>query len=870
MMEKAAEDNNDAATVSIRKERQGEEPATSLTDIKINITEKIRSIRSIPSPAGWIHSFDKTTPWSEMLHLPLHLQARIEKRSIPRLPLDEKMNAAIRRRQEILDLRSERLNQHNSKITHALLVRQDFAFSTKRNDAEKITKKIEQARERRENILSHKGSSTNDSNDPKPSVSESEEHETKTYVMSPYSKMDSARRFRSLYLQEVSRRAGEEVEYARMVASEVSCAEEEASSIIQEMLDQRMQRAEVRRSIVLDNRRLAAGRHGNYVKSVYLTNRYMDRRSAQMIQHNLDAAIFRREVKLEEIKSNARQQNLSAQFRACCAYRVLDAKWLNYALKSSAAQTSAKMRRDMQMEELQKRLHKAELRRADVLAAHRLIMSNKVEFMDQYEIRMENAAYRREMFLYERRMAIQQRVNIIRARKSSAHVIQRRAARKAMTNKLQAAKMRRDALLECRRSICATRNWHAKVCGDRQTEIYRENHDAGLERFEDKLRAAEERRQDYQQPIFAQLVSLRVSRAKQVRLARHHIDCRIAERQGAFSKLRLSALNQMQLNKTFDRLSRVKRVQSNRQFMDTFYKQVISNTTTARQRGAELRRALYHDAVRASARETIDRSAAARERLEFRKEEARELHAIKLGMAEASREEAIKVRISSALWFQGKVVMARKRVTDETEAYRDYLSDKLANADLRRSILLTRGLQTHADRSARYAKKQNEIRKSQEATRMNQDIKSQKATARRAAALQHKVEVARNASNRVTVVRLEKRAEDVVDAAIRTAICKTMSKNAEERRQEHLVDIQSNAASQVSHAKGVARYQKELLHVRAQVTLEQSKLRVLQTSKRRESLMSQRKLGQSTIELLQPYAGLQVIGHAMPLISNSA
>ena len=64
--------------------------------------------------------------------------------------------------------------------------------------------------------------------------------------------------------------------------------------------------------------------------------------------------------------------------------------------------------------------------------------------------------------------------------------------------------------------------------------------------------------------------------------------------------------------------------------------------------------------------------------------------------------------------------------------------------------------------------------------------------------------------------------------------------------------------------------QQELQQVRAEVTLQQSKLRMLQTSKRRENLLSQRKLGQSTIEQLQPYAGLQVIGYAIPLIPNSA
>lgn len=304
--------------------------------------------------------------------------------------------------------------------------------------------------------------------------------------------------------------------------------------------------------------------------------------------------------------------------------------------------------------------------------------------------------------------------------------------------------------------------------------------------------------------------------------------------------------------------------------MGTFYQQVIANTTMARQRGAELRRALYLDAIKASATETLERAVAARELVSFRTDEARAWIDMKQKTAQVRRLEAQHARISTSLWFQDKVMMARQRMKDDNAAYRKVLHENQANASLRRSILLTRGLQATVDRSARWARRQQVMHQHRQAQRVFQDIKAQKAQARRDTVLCRKVERARNASTRVTVVRLEKRAEDVVDAAIRTAIGRTMSQKAQERRQEHLEDIQSTAASQVSHAKGIARYQKELQQVRAEVTLQQCKLRLLQTSKRRENLLSQRKLGQSTIDQLQPYAGLQVVGHAIPLISNSA
>lgn len=430
---------------------------------------------------------------------------------------------------------------------------------------------------------------------------------------------------------------------------------------------------------------------------------------------------------------------------------------------------------------------------------------------------------------------------------------------------MEEASRRRHVFLENRRSKCANRNWHARVMADRQQEVVVEESAALLSNLHEKLLAAEQRRIEFQYPIFAELVSLRGKRANQVVLARAEYARRLYERKMQFEKIRIVSLRQNAMNKINERLTRVKQVKSNRVFMDSFYKQIIMNMYMARQRGAGLRRALYLDSIIANASETVDRSEYARDVLEFREEEAREVMEIKMSNAEIRREQALNKKVATARWFQDKVDRANKREEDELNARRFQMVEAAANADLRRSIVMTQKLQNNAFRSYRWQKKQNAIRNYNQVCRATQEIKACQAEARRDAMLMHKVEIARCTSNRVSVARLEKHAEGVVDAAIRTAISKTNSQNAQDRRAMHLEEIQNQAANQVKYAKGVARYQKELEQVRAEVTLENSKLRVLQTSKRRNDLMTARKLGYSTNEQLQPYAGLQVIGHAMSL-----
>mmetsp|Transcript_10871 Transcript_10871/g.20046 ORF Transcript_10871/g.20046 Transcript_10871/m.20046 type:complete len:223 (+) Transcript_10871:329-997(+) len=220
------------------------------------------------------------------------------------------------------------------------------------------------------------------------------------------------------------------------------------------------------------------------------------------------------------------------------------------------------------------------------------------------------------------------------------------------------------------------------------------------------------------------------------------------------------------------------------------------------------------------------------------------------------RQEYLNEKIGTALWFMGKASLARKRLAEEADDQRCITEETINNASLRRSIRLTRGIQKIAKKNLRWIQRRKDIEAAKDQTRFAQAMKAERAESRREAALLQKVEIARCTTNRVTVARLENRAQEVVDAAIRTALTNTHSKNAEARRQEMLEDIQNNAESQVSHAKGIARYQKELQLTKAEVTLHSSNLRMLQTSKRRNNLMSQRKAGQSTISQLQPYAGL--------------
>lgn len=866
--ENELENNNNQGGVLPQIVKKNIQPVLKVDDIEVEVVKSESMPRQIP-PAGWVCSYEKNTIWLQDLAdaMPKGLKTKLDRRITSSYQknkdLNERMNSAWNRRVQLLREKSEKLGRRYNGVLHTVLLTQDQKWNQLRVREENMKKRLNKAEERRESVLAAKmvnkrGEESNDDVDYGAGNS-----------ISRQERMEAASKLRSLILEDKSRRAGQNAEYARLVATEVSHAEEEASAIVERLLEQRLERADVRRSIVLDRKRLAAGRHGNYVKSVYLTNRYMERRSAQMIQHNLDAANFRRDVLLEEIKSNARQQNLSAQFRACCAYRLLDAKWLNYALKSTAAQTTAKMRRDTKFDLQQQKLHEAEMKRADVRARYEMIISEKQDEQGLNE-RLHRAAYLRELQLYERRVIIQERNAIIRGRKAAANTINRRKKRQELENKVTAAAYRRSAFLERRRSVCATRNWHARVLADRQQEVYVEESANALQGLNAKLNAAEDRREEYVQPIFAQLVALRGIRAQHVIHANEKFNQRQLDRKIAFSKIRIASLNQARMNKSFERISRFKRVQSNRKFMDTFYKQVISNITMARQSGAKVRRELYNDAIRAAATETVERSQAARDRLEYLKQESLEILDFRLQNADARKNEALNERISTALWFQGKVTMANYREKERQARQTAISQEAIASASLRRSILLTRKQEPTCRRLRRYTQGQVELDNQTRVIKSAQQNKIYDANARREANLFRKMEVARNTSNRVTVARLEKKAEDVVDAAIRTAITKTMSQKADERRQEHLEDIQNHAANQVSYAKSVANYQKELQQVRAEVTLEQSKLRQLQTTKRRENLLEQRKLGHSTIDQLQPYAGLQIVGKSMPLVPNSA
>lgn len=239
----------------------------------------------------------------------------------------------------------------------------------------------------------------------------------------------------------------------------------------------------------------------------------------------------------------------------------------------------------------------------------------------------------------------------------------------------------------------------------------------------------------------------------------------------------------------------------------------------------------------------------------------------KLSRAQDQRMSTLETKRDTAAWFLGKVTTSHSRMRKSEEMGRLALEEKLAQANLRRAIHLTSAAQTNAQRSSRRNVQQTFASEMTEMQALAIQEHLARAKDRREAAIQRKVQVAQKTSSRVSAAKIEKQAEGVVDSAIRSAVAKTLARNAEVRRADHLGDIASQAATKVSYAKGVAAYQKELHQVRAEVALEQSKLRVLQTSKRRDELMSARKLGQSTLDQLKPYAGLQVVGHAVSLLA---
>jgi hypothetical protein len=861
-----------------QQEEEGPEEPQEDDELKVSPeipeTEEEHVVEESPElvsdvPSAWIHAFDKNQSWAQGLTMPTTLAKSIDTRiqKLPSKNAEVRFTETIARREERLDDIAEERYQYHLKIAHAAMAKLDLEDHLLAKRASKIEERIQDASDRREAILLEKAAWANELT--MPMAPENEEDESVIEAVTPQKRFDEAIKKRNELLSEKKRRARMQVDRARFISSALNEAEGEYAEYCNQHLEERLHRADVRRSIFLDRRRLNAGRHANYVRSVYLTGRYMERRTGEMIQHNLDAADFRREVRLEERKSNARQHNLSAQFRVSCANRLFDAKWLNKALKSNANQTTAKMRREMIRDNLLDRLHKAELHRADVRTALKISNEQIEENRAALEQKVAAAQYRRELQILKKTAAIKARRTNLRARKLNREVQERRTLKQKCDEKMNMANKRRELLIERRRAHAASRNWHAKAFAHRHLEEIEEQQALGKSQIEDKLDAASERKDAYQRPIFAELDSLRGVHARQVMDAWQEYKEKSQERKDTFSRMRLAGITQNQLNKSFDRIAHQKEVQSRRERFDTFKKQCISSTMFARMRTAEIRRSLYQDAVRASAEETVRRSDIARQRLRVRQQVDRQELDCKMRQAEALHQEALKEKAGTAAWFSGKVKMAEQRSAEELELKRAMLDEELANAQLRRSVHYTRKLEPSALRAERFMEMQEIRDEVDQIRRLSQEEKELTAEARRQDELTKKIEAARNTSNRVTIARLEKRAEEVVDHAIKTAIMTTSARNAEARRQEKLNSIKNYASSQFSHAKSVASTQKELNQIKAEATFEESKLKQMQTKQRRENLMAQRKLGQSTMGQLQPFSGLQVVGKSIDLNNAS-
>lgn len=617
------------------------------------------------APAGWVCSLEHepaaSWPVSLCETLPATLRQKLESKAIPRTPLEKRMIRAHVQRSALLSSIQDKNRRQTQRASYLCRVKKDLEATSVRQREQKLAQKLEFASERREQKLAdisqsgfimgstypqyeevmHEEGETSfieqDQVEDESSMMMTEEDEalmmeyyaheqeqfkheqeelaamddhseSEYWGASRQSRFESAIRFRDLILKEISKRAGKEVARARLVASQVAAAEVEQSEMRAQVLTERLERASIRRHVLLDRVRVAAGRHSNYVKSVTLTCKYMDRRSAQMLQHQLDSASFRRDVQLEEIKSNARQANLSAQFRACCAYRLLDAKWLNTALRTTAKQNQAHARRSQLAATRQSKLALA--------ADYRLEVARRVQRSDVQErtaralstdVGAQRATSRRHAFLARRVAKISERRVRHRARRLNAHVARLQAQKWNTRDRCARAAHRRALFLETRVQRAARRNWHSRVARDRVVEFRQEEAAQALGRSLDKLEAAEARAQDARRPVFAELGRLRGVRATQVLLARSSIATRLVQRKEAFARLRQATIEQARTNAALSRVAKSQRVSSNREFMSHFYSQVVSNTTLARGRGAELRRALYLDAVQSCAFENMTR-----------------------------------------------------------------------------------------------------------------------------------------------------------------------------------------------------------------------------------------------------------------------
>ncbi|EQC35596.1 hypothetical protein SDRG_06884 [Saprolegnia diclina VS20] len=303
------------------------------------------------------------------------------------------------------------------------------------------------------------------------------------------------------------------------------------------------------------------------------------------------------------------------------------------------------------------------------------------------------------------------------------------------------------------------------------------------------------------------------------------------------------------------------RVRERRDHTAQFRAQCLRSRSFVRLRSAEIRRALHLAAIRAGADEAAAKRDAARLRVQFATESLRAHLEFRLLRADEKRLLYMADKVAAAIFFAAQGEIVRRRLASREEARRLTYAYGMESAGLRTSIARTQRARSHLLARALVAGRQKYLADARAERGFVAAMRHGNAADRRDDVREAKQETARRTIQRVTFARLERQSTDVVDAAVKTAMAATIALHAERRRVALLQARAVGARAQSRRARDVARVQKIARRIEALALCEQ---RLDESAKRRAMLLAQRKLGLSASQL-QPFAGLVVVGTAIPL-----
>ncbi|RHY89981.1 hypothetical protein DYB35_004555, partial [Aphanomyces astaci] len=609
---------------------------------------------------------------------PPHFQAAFRRYDGP-----DKVTLAVRAAATFLAARQNKAKDHNQLVWLVGLRRIDAETARIKSERESWDAKQAAATARRDSYVGSRRLPTR-----KPTFVVG----STTYSLGEVSRyrVAAAEAARGEFLATRQARAGAVVERAKAVSADAAVLLGHYKVVAAQDLEARLARAEVRRTIHLDKRRLIAGRHGNYVKSVYLTNRYMERREAERLDLAMETAIARRDAHVESIQSRARRHNVSVHFRAGCAFRLFDAQWLNQALRSAAAMQAATLRRDAILQDRVARLQDASVRRQQVARTRlRVGVETASAIAQNLAARLHGASRRRSAQFAWVRHCISGRRDHLRARKIQAAHVAKRIAKAAVLDKVNQATKRREGWLERRRAATAARNWYAKVLAHRQQEAREEDAAALAARISDEQEAAAQRREEFTRPLFSELVALRSQRVQHVLHSHHQLLVRLSARKEALAAVRLAEFAHLRARASHAVWLHTQQVTERREHDHVFRQQCVASHAFARLRSAEIRRALAQDAIRVAAEEDRTRGDAARLRVHIHTEELRAFSTFRLIRADEKRALRQADKVSAAIWFRTQGQLARTRNLLREETLRTSSAQAMQEAALRKSIGLT-------------------------------------------------------------------------------------------------------------------------------------------------------------------------------------